>query len=170
MAKDGMTLTGDRELERLLLKLPEKVQARPLKKGIRFAGKPIRKSQRDGIKKYNQTKTLQKSIGTRLKTYRSSGNTVLVIGPRIDFLVSVQGIDDAKTARKQGFTRVRYLNPPQDAAKYGLGIERGWRGRVPDPFMRRSFEKGKRTVLGDFKRGIGNGIEIEAARLAKKKL
>ena len=147
MAKSGMTLTGDKELERLLRKLPERVQTRVLKKAIRVAGKPIRKSQRDGIKKHNKSKQLQKSIGTKLVTYRHSGNTVLVVGPRVGF-VAENG---------------------EDAAKYALGIERGWRNRVPQPFMRRSFEQGKRTVVGDFQKGIGNGIEKEAQKLAGKK-
>ena len=145
-----MTLTGDKELERLLRKLPEKVQTRVLKKAIRFAGKSIRKSQRDGIKKHNKSKMLQKSIGTKLKTYRKDGNTVLIVGPRKGF-VAENG---------------------ERADKYAIGIEFGWRsagGRLPDPFMRRSFSKGKRTVLGDFKTGIGNGIEKEAAKLAKKR-
>ena len=145
----SLKLTGDKELELLLVKLPEKVQTRVLKKAIRFAGKAIVKLQRDGIRRHNKSKQLQKSIGTKLKTYRS-GNTVLIVGPRKGF-VAENG---------------------ERADKYAIAIERGWRGlsgRTPDPFMRLSFAKGKRTVLGDFKKGIGNGIEKEAAKLAKKR-
>ncbi len=162
------TLTGDKELERLLRKLPDKIQTRVLKNAIRFAGKRIVKFQRANAKaailggtagrsKKKQAAakaagattagTLVKSIGTRLKTYRSDGNTVLIIGPRKGF-VAENG---------------------ERADKYAIGIEFGWRNRVPKPFMRKSFAQGKPTILGDFKTGIGNGIEKEAAKLAKKR-
>jgi hypothetical protein len=35
---------------------------------------------------------------------------------------------------------------------------------VPDPIVRRAYEKGKDTVVADFQAGIGNGIEKEAQK------
>lgn len=153
------TFTGDKELERVLLKLPERVQSRVLKSAIRVAGKPIVKSQRSAVKKKvgrdaqgrftsdetsRSTGNLAKSVGTSLKTFKGSGNTVLFIGPRKGF-VAPNG---------------------EEAAKYGIGIERGWRNRTPIPFMRQSFEAGKSTVVRDFQKGIGDKIEREAVKLA----
>lgn len=139
-------ITGVPELTRLLNELPDKIQSRVLKKAIRFAGRKVVKSQRTGIARHNKSKMLQKSIGTTLKTYKRSGNTVLIVGPRKGF-VAENG---------------------EPAGTYGTGIEKGWRNRVPDPFMRRSFEAGKATVVPDFQFAIGNGIEKEAAKLAVK--
>lgn len=143
-----LELVGDRELRAMLKHLPEKVQTRVMKSAVRYAGRRIRKFQRDGVQPHNQTKTLHRSIGTKLKTYRS-GNTVLIVGPR---------------------KGPKYMNPTNNerADKYAVGIERGWRGRTPDPFMRRSYLMGRATVVGDFVQGIGNGIEREAQKLAKK--
>ena len=136
------SLTGVRELDRKLRALPERVSRRVLVAALRAVGKRPRALMRKKIREdHEDSGTLRKSIGTVLRRY-PSGNAVLVVGPRKDFRAS----NDER------------------ADKYAIGIERGWRGREPDPFMRQTFEEIKPHVVSDFRAAVGNKIEKEAAR------
>src|SRR3990172_1383204 len=121
-------LTGVRELDRKLRALPDRISRRVLVSALAAVGKRPRTLAREKIREeHEDVGTLRKSIGSLVRRYRS-GNAVLVVGPRKDF---------------------RAANGER-ADKYAIGIERGWRGREPDPFMRQTFEEIKPHVVADF--------------------
>lgn len=140
MAEASISLSGDKELDAKLATLAARVQKRLIKKAVGFAGRRIRKDMRDNVPV--DEGMLRKSIGTVTRTYRQSGNVLLVVGPRKGF-VAENG---------------------ERADKYAIGIERGWRNRVPVPFAREAYERGKSTATQDFQTGLGNGIEKEALK------
>lgn len=143
MAK-GLTITGDKQLERKLRKLPPKVQKAAAKSGLTYAAKRPRKLMRDKAKAIKRSGTLAKSIGTRVKSYRRTGISVAVIGPRVGF-IAPNG---------------------QSAAKYGIMLERGANGMQPQPFVRQTLAQTEPFAVRDFKTGIGNRIE----KLAKARV
>jgi len=134
----NFSITGDRELDKKLATLAPRVQKRVVKKAAGYAARRARKSVREDVPV--DEGVLKKSIGTVTRTYRNA--VIVVVGPRKSF-VAASG---------------------ERADKYMIGIERGWRGRVPNPIVRRAYEAGKATVMADFQIGIGNGIEKEAMK------
>lgn len=73
---------------------PKAVRNRALRRAFTRIGQIVAKELRRRVRK--NSKTLQKSIGLRVKIYRSSGNLTVVIGPRAGFdrrvIVSVRRV------------------------------------------------------------------------------
>ena len=172
-------IRGFNELEALLRQLPEKLRRRVigpataagLRPALMKAKNKARAMRSPGTKK---TGILAKSLGMEtLKRRRNRTNVVVSMGPRKTF----------KTAGKEPYSYASY---------YGMVVEFGWSdtgiapskksvragwmkraqgsaSRPPNPFMRTSLEEQAPRVLNDMMNYIGNKIEKEASKLAKKK-
>lgn len=137
-----LKLTGDKELERTLARMPARMQTQVVKAGMRYCAKRPVKYIRQQTKKHDRECSvgrmeLTKSIGSVLRTYRNTGITVLVVGPRKGFVNTETG-----TA----------------AHRYAGNIEYGWQGQEPDPFMHRCLEHIRPHVINDFQAGIRRRI------------
>lgn len=135
----GAKLTGLAEVDRTLARMPNRMQTQVVKVGLRGAAKRPIKYARQEIRRRSDTGTLAKSIGSTMRTYRRTGISVMVIGPR------------------KGF-----INPKSGAPanRYGLAVEYGWLGQDPDPFLHRTLNAADRTVLGDFQTAIMNRLDL----------
>ena len=137
----NMSMTGNAELDRRLRLLPDKLQSRVVKKGIRAAGKPILKTAKARVPV--ETGALKKSLGTKLKTYRHSGNSVLIIGPRTDD---------------------RYTKGERKPHKYAHLVERGTKHIPAVPFMRFAFMSQQDTAKREFQKKLEVDVEKELGK------
>jgi len=80
---------GQRRLLRKFNRLPSRVQKRVLRQAVKAAGKPVIKAAR--AKCPTESKLLKKSIGSKVKVYRTSGTIVLIIGPRTNYSGEFEG-------------------------------------------------------------------------------
>jgi HK97 gp10 family phage protein len=92
------------------------------------------------------TGQLKKSLGKKTKTYRNSGTTVVIIGPRVGFM-------DASTGR----------NP----VKYGHLVELGTKRARAKPFLRPALAQTKDSVIRNYSVKLWDGIRREVERMKK---
>tara|TARA_Y100000004_G_scaffold39865_1_gene43031 strand:- start:19644 stop:20213 length:570 start_codon:yes stop_codon:yes gene_type:complete len=157
---------GVKEFRQGVMKeLPQKIRGRIMRDAFKKAAKPAVKYMKSQVPKRLPTsksdprpadptlRELKKSIGSVIKTYRNTGTTVAVIGPRIGekYVASV------------------YPNKKHNRlTSIAVGIERGWRGRAPNRFVRRGYLSALTQFPKNLKRQLGPAIEKEAARIFKK--
>lgn len=141
MAKSGVTLTGDKELDRMFQRLPERVQRKVLRQAVSAALTPVVKVAKRSVPV--DTKTLKKSIGKKIKTYKNDGVVWGAVGVRKDEEKFVTVIDGKRR------------NP----RLYAHLVE----GRTG--FMRRTFDTTRSKMLSIMKKKLGSGIEREAKKL-----
>ena len=93
----------DRAKEQLR-QLPKAIRNRAMRRGFSRIGSLIAKGVKSQIHgadaKRRRTGQTKKSIGIRIKIYRTSGNIVVAIGPRSGFTVYVRGTDRIKQSKK----------------------------------------------------------------------
>ena len=164
--KVRVELKGIKEFNDGVMKeLPQKIRGRIMRDAFKKAVKPAVKIMKQEVPTRLATKRrdprpadptlreLKKSIGSVIKTYRNTGTTVAVIGPRIGdkFRASVN-----KNAKYNRLSTI------------AIGIERGWKGRGANRFVRRGFLSARKQFPKDLRKQIGPAIEKEAARIYKK--
>lgn len=93
-----------------------------------------------------ETGQLKKSLGKRHKTYRGSGTTIVVIGPRM-------GFKNPETGR----------NP----VRYAHLVELGTANASPQPFLRPALMSTHGIVTNDYQRKVWAGIRREAEKMKK---
>ncbi len=173
MAKPaGMTLTGDKELERLLRKLPDKVQKRVIPAAVTFAAKRPLREYKAKVKAAG-IKFPTAAIGAKHKTYRRTGIRVATIGAKKGFYI---GEPTEKEPLGQSLAKVltvweygwRDTPPTEQRKKKWVKRGQGSASRPPRPMLRPVYLAAQSYILGEFQRGIGRAIEKEAAKLAKK--
>src|SRR4051812_2753277 len=98
------------------------------------------------------TGALKESIGIKVKPYRRGSVIFGVVGPR-------KGFERPDPSGKG------MRNP----VKYGHLVEDGTSHSAPRAFMRPAFAEEKEAMLSDLARVIGDGVNREAARQAKRK-
>ncbi|MGE5611150.1 MAG: HK97 gp10 family phage protein [Bacillota bacterium] len=79
---DGMRILGQKQLERLLMTLPDRVQRKATRSAVNRAATPIVKAARAGAQK--QSGLLKKAINKKIKTYPAKQTVMAIIGPRRD--------------------------------------------------------------------------------------
>ena len=137
-------IKGLPEVTRVLRKLPARLAKKVFRKATAAAAKPIRKDMRSLYRQNaNDTGNLRRSVGIRIKTYRRTGDVIAVIGARKAPKFTIGG---------------------QTAAKYAVGIERGWRNRTPKPVVRIALVRGKSRFVEDFVSALGNNVAREAVK------
>ena len=158
---------GVKEFRQGVMKdLPQKIRGRIMRDAFKKAAKPVVKTMKNEVPKRLPSprtadvreadptlKELKKSIGSVIKTYRNTGTTVAVIGPRI------------------GDKYLASVNPYKNHNRLttiAVGIERGWNNRGINRFVRRGYLSARRQFPKDLSKQLGPAIEKEAARIFKK--
>lgn len=151
MGKDGMTLLGSRELERVFKTLGDRVQRKVTRQAVNVAATPVVRAARS--KAPQQSGLLKKSLGKKIKTYKRAGTVVGLVGPRTD----VQG-------EYQGEKRVpwRYAHLVEDGHVDAKG------NPIPaQPFLRPAFDETQGQALDTMSTKLGEGVTREAMKAAK---
>ncbi len=138
MAKSGVTLTGDKELDRLFQRLPSRVQRKVVRQAVSAALTPANKE----AKRQAPTDKglLKKSIGKVVRTFKNDGVVWGAVGARSGFRVVIDG-------------------KPRDPRRYIHLVE------ALTGFMRRTFDTTRSKMLSIMKKKLGSGIEREAKKL-----
>ncbi len=93
-----------------------------------------------------QTKVLKKSLGRKTKTYRNSGVSVGVVGPRAGYRQTVQ---------------VRGRKMVRDPRKYAHLVETGHKGFTGTKFLKRSLRQSEAqcevAMVGELRKGLESG-------------
>jgi len=165
--KVRVKLLGIKEFNDGVMKeLPQKIRGRIMRDAFKKAAKPVVKTMKAEVPKRlpspkgrdprpadKTLRELRKSIGSVIKTYKNTGTTVAVVGPRL-------GEKYVASANK---------NPKYNRlSSIAIGIERGWKGRGINRFVRRGFLSARKQFPKDLKRQLGPAIEKESARIFKK--
>lgn len=153
----GVTLKGDKELRRLLKRIPEKAALPAMSQAVGRAVAPVRKAARDKIRKQSEeTGELRKSLSIKRVKYKRSGTVVAVVGPRKDSKNPETGRNPANYA---------HLVEGGHRTPGGLWVE-------PRPFLKPAVEETKPQVAtlyrAQLKVKLNAAIQREAARLKKK--
>lgn len=151
----GVTITGLADVKDTLAKLSSAAKNKIGTAALVEAMTPMVDAARNLASASVDTGNLKASVGFRVKAYRK-GAIVGVIGPRNGF----------KTVDRQGRTRI--------ATKYAHLVEFGHVAPngmhvAAKPFMRPAFAAKRQQVARDLGVLLGKKIDIEAARLAKRK-
>ena len=152
--------------EGVMNELPQKIRGRIMRDAFKKAAKPVVKIMRGEVPKRLPShrtidnrqadptlKEIRKSMGSKIKTYRNTGTTVAIIGPRIG---------DKYRASVNPYEKHNRLTT------IAVGIERGWKGRGINRFVRRGYLAARRGFAKDLARQLGPAIDKEAARIFKK--
>ena len=149
---NSMSITGDKQLKKLLKQLPEKVQRKVMSAAMRKAVKPIQSAAQ--AKAPVDTGTLALSMGSKVKTYAKSKTTVGIIGPKTGFSSESGG---------------KKRNVP---AFYAHLVEKGHiasdGSRVPPhPFLEPAAKAQSGATLAAMQGQIAIGVVKEAKKLGK---
>lgn len=165
--KVRVQLKGIKEFNEGVMKdLPQKIRGRIMRDAFKKAAKPAVKVAKNEVPKRLPSprsndprptdptlRELRKSIGSVIKTYRNTGVTVAVIGPRI-----------GDKYRPSNYKHPRWGR----LSTVAVAIERGWKGRAINRFMRRAYLSARKEFPKDLKKQLGPAIEKEARRIYKK--
>ena len=159
------TLHGTKEFNKSIKDLPQKIRGRIMRDAFKKAAKPVVKAMKANVPTRLETKRpdarpgdptlkeIKKSIGSVIKTYKHSGVTVAVVGPRVG----------------EKFVSKLYHNPKYNRlTSIAVGIERGWKGRQPNPFVRKTRQQQSGAFKSTLQSELGPAITKEAARIYKK--
>lgn len=103
-----------------------------------------------------ETRLLKKSLGRRIKLYRTSGNVVAVIGPRKGFKRKVRvPVFDKSGKRVRGKTREQVRDPRH----YTHLVEFGTEHSAAKPFLRPAFDRNKDQAKSIIKNILWAGIK-----------
>ena len=165
--KVRVELKGIKEFNDGVMKeLPQKIKGRIMRDAFKKSAKPAVKTMKEQVPTTlppprgrprgkdprpadNTLKELKKSIGSKIKTYKKTGITVAIIGPRVG----------DKFKAKINNARLTTI---------AVAIERGWKGRGINRFVRRGFLAARKQFPKDLQRQLGPAIEKESARIYKK--
>ena len=125
MATNGMTLLGDKELEKVFRTLGDRVQRRVTRQAVNAAATPVLRSAR--AKAPNRSGLTKKSLGKKVKTYPQSGHVVALVGPKTNVVGEVDG-------KKHWPAKIAHLVE-------GGHINSDGSTTAPHPFMRPAFDE-----------------------------
>lgn len=159
------TLHGTKEFSQAMKDFPQKIRGRIMRDAFKKAAKPVVKAMKANVPIRLETKgtdprpgdpalkELRKSIGSKIKTYKNTGTTVAIIGPRVGDKFR------SKLNHNQKYNRLTSI---------AVGIERGWKGRQPNPFVRKTRQQQSGKFKSTLQSELGPAITKEAARIYKK--
>lgn len=180
-SSSAIKLTGFRELEKALVKLGPKVSRSVTNKAMTAARKPVVKAIRGGAPKSDGD--LKKSIGHKAKTYKRNTTRLNIIGARsktinrdgrrknpalyahlVEFGTKPHGIGSGKV-----LTLTTKSHGRNAAGQYATTSSSGFvtgpvshPGSKPQPFMRKGWQKSKRTALARFIKSYRSGVARSA--------
>jgi HK97 gp10 family phage protein len=169
-------VTGLQPVLRALAALPNAVANRVLRKALEKVSRPVLDDARAGAAK--DTGALRRSMGRKAKTYRRTGTSVVVVGPRTKWQkVRKRGQEGVK--KLAGWAR-GFSDSPAVPTQYAHLVEFGAAphqqsqlrirhpGARPKPFLRPAWDRHKDRVNAALRAEILAGIEREARKLAAK--
>lgn len=155
-----MRVKGDEALIKSLNEFGDKLARKVLRKAGSKAATPVAKAARKLVKPVSPT--IAKSIGTKVKIYKKSGNLFVAVGPKRDTPKSPSGHNPSKTAHlvDRGtqphmirlFGRVKFRHP----------------GAKATPFLEPAKAETERETQRIFTRELASGIEKLAAEADAK--
>jgi HK97 gp10 family phage protein len=140
---------------------------RIVRKAVTSGTNPMNRAAKASSKFIDRTGLLRKSIGKKVRTYRNSGATIGVIGPRRGFARNrnVLGSWNASTGHRS-INQVR-INPTH----YAHLVEHGHGGPAPagpKRFLLSSFNASKSSAIADFSSKFSVEVMSEAAKAYAK--
>lgn len=138
-----LLITGDKKLQRQFRALKGGAQRKIMRPALRNAAKPIVKMARSLVPK--DERALEKSIGTQINTYKTTGSVIVRIGARSGYFL---------------FDGLRKKDP----IHYTHLVEFGTVNTPPRPFLRPAMDSNKNAVKAIINKTVGQGIRKELAR------
>jgi len=172
MATTGIRISGFKELDMALSKLPEELARTTEAAALREGGKPIRREviARAPTGKGKEAGLLKRSIGLNVRKNKKGsaekGRYTARVGPRTGFKIAV-GTAVAtvtKGKRKKGERYTVYKDP----TKYAHLVELGTSHSAADPFIRTGSEAAESEVINGLARGYEKGLAKAVDKLRKK--
>lgn len=171
-------LEGVKELRRCFRELPDAVIAKGLKSAVGAAIQPILKSAKEKASELDQSGTLSRSLGKKVKLY-SSGTAVGLVGARKGVVGSFHGkrrvpanylhlVDRGTRAHAiphKGFGRT--ASGVKQAVGRVLGRSEAHPGAKAHPFIEDAFSQEVGNAQGILEKKLGDSIEREAQKLLK---
>lgn len=114
-----------KDLLRKLDKLSARMRGTILRKAITKAGQVVHKAEKATVA--TDTSLLKKSLGTKVKIYRSGGVAVVMIGPRTGFTTSGRGKNKRKVQTKLG---AQFDAAGRKPTHYAHLVEKGTKVRI----------------------------------------
>ena len=162
MSATAMKITGLREIQRALNKLPIELQRTTETVALRAGAKPILTAAKSNAKSSEDEGLLIKSLGVNVRKGRSG---------------ATKGIYTARIGARKGFrkvigTRSRGKNAGKpiykDPAKYSHLVELGTSHSAAKPFIRPAVDSASSQALSEMARGYDKGLARAVAKLRKK--
>jgi HK97 gp10 family phage protein len=171
-------VTGLQPVLRALAALPNAVANKVLRVALEKVSKPVLEDAKAKASKSKDTGALRASLSRRAKTYRRTGTSIVVVGPRTKWEKSrkkgSEGIEKlAGWARGFGDkpdvpTKYAHLVEFGTAPHYQPKLRRQHPGTKAKPFMEPAWRQNKDRVNAALRAEILAGIEREAKKLAAK--
>ena len=159
MAAISISLRGDKELIRMLDRLPVKIARKVVPAAASKSMTPVSKMAKKLVRGQTRgTGLLSRSIGKKRKIYRASGNTIVVVGVRMEF-----------KRKAGGSSQGGFRNPSKYAHLVEFGHSTPGGGFVaPKPFLRPALQRNLGKIKSTMSREIMIGIGKEAKKGRKK--
>lgn len=142
---NGMTLKGDKQLERMFRTLGERVQRKVLRSAVSASATPVLRSAR--AKAPRRSGLLRKSLGKKVVTNKKAQSASAVIGAR----KSVRGPDGQRPARYLHLVEKPHIGP---GGEYVPG----------QPFLNPSLDESKGQAEDVMAAKLREGVEREAMK------
>lgn len=162
MARQSSTvkLTGFKELEAALLKLPIELAKIAEADALREGMKPVRAAAKRFSKATKDTGLLEKSIGLNVRRVRRK----MQYTNRYTARVGAQGghrkevIRRVKGETKGGITKVTFRKEIADPSKYAHLVELGTSHSPAKPFIRPAVESSEDAIMAGMQKGYERGM------------
>lgn len=178
-------LEGDKELDRLLKKLPSRLLNRVVGRSATLAMVPVGKEMKRLAKRSDETGLLTESVGAKKKLYRRTETVTVNVGPRAGFKRSVDVELNEFELEFGGVLRVQtHKTMVRNPSNYAHLVE-GFKSRAkphrivafgrvkvdhpgvsrPKPFVRPAFDRKKEQAFRIYRAGLAKGAVREAQKL-----
>lgn len=149
-------MEGQEALVRTLKHASPRVAGRVMRGGVKEAVKPIVKKAKAGARKIKESGLLAKSIGSVVRTYKLSGNSIGLVGPR-----------DDKSGEYQGKKRdpLKYMH----LVEFGTKPHGSHPGTPAKGFMREAYSSGGKGAMKKLTDIVKRRLVKEMAKEAAKK-
>ncbi len=146
------TLEGLPAVIKRLQNVDKRIKRKATKAAVRQGGKVVLAEAKNRVRKVSGL--LRKSLGQKVKTFRSNGVSVSIVGPRVGYKIQIGTYKSGKYAGKP-----KYMNPTQ----YSHLVEKGTRHSRAFPFLEVALQSKKAAATQAMANVLSNHIE-DAAR------
>lgn len=164
----SVTLTGVKELDKLLRKLPDRAAMTAIRQASSVAMTPMLRAARSNAKEHSRT--YAKAMGKKQKTYKRDGTVVTVVGARYGYR-SEDGHDPVYTAHLMEFgTKPHSIGKGSSTRARGKtqvnqhGAQHP--GTEPTHILQRAYDQTRAQCEGIFRRELARKLTLAAERLA----